>query len=108
MASSECCNDVIVLNLCFADECAQHDPPIGNIPKLINMACINYNYGKITYSATTVIAWADLTLVKGSESQELEPKTFETNGIVIFQYSTPSLPSPSYTTLFAGVEGASS
>lgn len=38
---------VIVFNLCFADECAQHDPPIGNIPKLINMACLSYNYGKI-------------------------------------------------------------
>ncbi|CAH3019179.1 unnamed protein product [Porites evermanni] len=29
---------------CTQDECAQHDPPIGNIPKLINMACLNYNY----------------------------------------------------------------
>ena len=27
---------VIVFNLCFADECAQHDPPIGNIAKFIN------------------------------------------------------------------------
>jgi len=29
---------------CTQDECAQHDPPIGNIAKLINMACLNYNY----------------------------------------------------------------
>ncbi|XP_027048067.1 ophiophagus venom factor-like [Pocillopora damicornis] len=29
---------------CTQDECAQRDPPIGDVDKLINLACDNYNY----------------------------------------------------------------
>ena len=30
----------------FSDECARPDPPIGNIAKLSNIACAQYQYGK--------------------------------------------------------------
>ena len=31
----------------FSDQCAQQDPPIGNVDKLTTLACDNYEYGMV-------------------------------------------------------------
>lgn len=39
--------NVLLFNL-VSDQCAQQDPPIGNVDKLIRLACEKYEYGKIS------------------------------------------------------------
>ena len=43
-------NRVVSFNISIfivSDQCAQQDPPIGNLDKLMNLACDSYEYGRL-------------------------------------------------------------
>ena len=40
-------NYEVIIFCSVLDECAQEDPPIGKLDKLMNLACGKYEYGKL-------------------------------------------------------------
>ena len=48
-SQSNCFIQCVLLFDLFSDQCAQQDPPIGNVDKLIDLACTNYEYGEFHF-----------------------------------------------------------